>query len=113
MNLKEILTPREFEFARKVSLAHSNKEIAEGFGLKLRYMKMCINRIFEKVGVNSRIELAVRFAVEEERGLYETTQYVPIGHFGNGLLPHEACLPKSAAAAEHRKRLHSASTMRQ
>jgi DNA-binding NarL/FixJ family response regulator len=81
-SLKQILRPRHFEYARLVSQAYDNRQIAQQLGVSYSYVKTELFRIYERVGCSQaptrahshtmipRVELAVRFAVEEANGLY-------------------------------------------
>lgn len=53
------LTPREIEIVRKVAAGLSNKELGEAFHISERTVKNHITTIFGKVGVSSRLGLAV------------------------------------------------------
>jgi two-component system nitrate/nitrite response regulator NarL len=53
------LTPREVEIADKVVQGHSNKEVGQAFSICEKTVKHHLTNIFAKVGVSSRLELAV------------------------------------------------------
>jgi two-component system, NarL family, nitrate/nitrite response regulator NarL len=57
-----LLTPRELEIVSAVVEGASNKEIGEQFGLSTQTVKNHMSSIFDKLGVSSRLELAL-FAV--------------------------------------------------
>jgi two-component system, NarL family, nitrate/nitrite response regulator NarL len=62
-SLKEYgLTPRELDIIAKIASGHSNKEVGEGFSISERTVKHHLTNIFSKVGVSSRLQLAL-FAV--------------------------------------------------
>jgi len=65
------LTPRERQIVSAVANAFPNKEIAEKFVISEKTVKHHLTNIFNKVGVSSRLELAL-FAVHH--GLNNTTQ---------------------------------------
>ena len=65
------LTPRERQIVSAVANAFPNKEIAEKFVISEKTVKHHLTNIFNKVGVSSRLELAL-FAVHH--GLNTTTQ---------------------------------------
>jgi two-component system nitrate/nitrite response regulator NarL len=58
----KLLTPRELEIISAVVEGASNKEIGEQFGLSTQTVKNHLSSIFDKLGVSSRLELAL-FAV--------------------------------------------------
>jgi two-component system, NarL family, nitrate/nitrite response regulator NarL len=53
------LTPREVEIVGKVVQGHSNREVGEAFSICEKTVKHHLTNIFTKVGVSSRLELAV------------------------------------------------------
>ncbi len=53
------LTPRELEIVRAIGEAMSNKDIAVHFGISEYTVKHHLTRIFDKIGVYSRLELAM------------------------------------------------------
>ncbi len=56
------LTPRELDIIAKIANGHSNKEVGEEFSISERTVKHHLTNIFSKVGVSSRLQLAL-FAV--------------------------------------------------
>lgn len=56
--LAELLTPREIEIVRLVAQGHRNKEIAWRLSISEGTVKLHVHHIYEKLGVNSRVELA-------------------------------------------------------
>jgi two-component system nitrate/nitrite response regulator NarL len=56
------LTPREIEIINKIANGHSNKEVGLAFSIRERTVKHHLTNIFTKLGVSSRLELAL-FAV--------------------------------------------------
>jgi two-component system, NarL family, nitrate/nitrite response regulator NarL len=58
------LTPREFEVISAVVAGYANKEIAEYFKISEDTVKHHLSNIFDKVGVSTRLELAL-FAVNQ------------------------------------------------
>jgi len=52
-----LLSKREMEVVRGVALGLSNREIAERLQLSQHTIKNCLFRIFDKLGVSSRVEL--------------------------------------------------------
>jgi two-component system nitrate/nitrite response regulator NarL len=53
------LTPREVEIVDKIVQGHSNKEVGQAFSICEKTVKHHLTNIFTKVGVSSRLELAV------------------------------------------------------
>src|SRR5215470_9530858 len=58
------LTPREIEIVSAVVAGYTNKEIAEHFKISEDTVKHHLSNIFDKVGVSTRLELAL-FAVNQ------------------------------------------------
>jgi two-component system nitrate/nitrite response regulator NarL len=58
------LTPREIEIINKIANGHSNKEVGQAFSIRERTVKHHLTNIFTKIGVSSRLELAL-FAVNQ------------------------------------------------
>ena len=52
-----LLSKREIEVVRKVAQGMSNREIAEQLNLSQHTIKNCLFRVFDKLGVSSRVEL--------------------------------------------------------
>jgi two-component system nitrate/nitrite response regulator NarL len=57
--MAEALTPRELDVARLVSNGLRNKDIAERLGIGEGTVKIHLHHAYEKLGVDSRLELAV------------------------------------------------------
>jgi two-component system, NarL family, nitrate/nitrite response regulator NarL len=53
------LTQRELEIVEKIALGFSNKEVGLEFSIRERTVKHHLTNIFNKVGVSSRLELAL------------------------------------------------------
>ena len=53
------LTPKELEIVSAVVAGYTNKEIAERFKLSLNTVKFHLVRILEKLGVSTRLQLAL------------------------------------------------------
>lgn len=76
MTLRDILTPRQFQFAQMIRWGMSNKEIAKLRGNSESAVKQGVAKLYERAGCSSetgylpRVELAVRFALEESEGKY-------------------------------------------
>jgi two-component system nitrate/nitrite response regulator NarL len=58
------LTRRELDIITKIVSGHSNKEVGEEFAISERTVKHHLTNIFDKVGVSSRLQLAL-FAVNQ------------------------------------------------
>ena len=56
------LTPRELEIVETIVYGYSNRDIAQKFSISERTVKHHLSNIFDKLGVSSRLELAL-FAV--------------------------------------------------
>lgn len=54
------LTARERDVARYVAQGHSNKSIANSLGITERTVRAHVSAIFEKLGVNDRLALALK-----------------------------------------------------
>ena len=52
------LAPRELEVARLAGRGVSNREIADELGISVRTVETYLYRVFYKLGVDSRAELA-------------------------------------------------------
>jgi two-component system nitrate/nitrite response regulator NarL len=63
--LRYRLTPREFEIVERVASGESNKDIAQALSLRENTVKHHLSSIFDKLGVFSRLELAV-FALNHQ-----------------------------------------------
>lgn len=70
MTLREILTPREMQYARLVADCYGNREIATKLSVSRSFVKYKLKNIYEKLGVGfrkggarfePRIMLAIRF----------------------------------------------------
>jgi two-component system, NarL family, nitrate/nitrite response regulator NarL len=55
----DVLTPRERAIARLVAAGLHNHEIADELRIASSTVKVALNRIFQKVGVRNRVELAL------------------------------------------------------
>jgi two-component system, NarL family, nitrate/nitrite response regulator NarL len=55
-----VLTPRERELIRLIVSARSNDEIAAAFNTRRKTVETQLSRLYERLGVSSRVELAVR-----------------------------------------------------
>jgi|SRR6266404_3762985 len=56
------LTPREFEIVASIVAGYSNRDVAQKFAISEQTVKHHLTNIFDKLGVSSRLELAL-FAV--------------------------------------------------
>jgi DNA-binding NarL/FixJ family response regulator len=62
------LTPRERQVLTMVASGCSNKEIAQQCGISAQTIKHHLTRMFDKLGVSNRLELAM---IATERGLVQ------------------------------------------
>jgi DNA-binding CsgD family transcriptional regulator len=53
------LTPRELEIVTALVAGYTNKEISENLKLSLSTIKLYLFRIFEKLNVNTRLQLVL------------------------------------------------------
>jgi DNA-binding CsgD family transcriptional regulator len=53
------LTPHELEIVRRIANASSNKEMGQELSISERTVKHHLTNIFNKLGISSRVELAV------------------------------------------------------
>lgn len=60
------LTPREVEIVGLVGKGLSNKEIARELGVSVPTVRTHLNKVYEKIGLVSRVELALYAAQSEE-----------------------------------------------
>ena len=67
MRIKELISPREYEVARLVAHGKRNGEIALILHISQDTVKHHLTNIFDKIGVDSRLQLGIRFAVEEQQ----------------------------------------------
>jgi len=71
---RKLLTPREEQVVALVADGLSNRDVARELGLSEHTIKKYLFRIFDKVGVSSRVEL-VLYAVT--RGAVRSAEWVP------------------------------------
>lgn len=64
------LTPREHEVAKLVTEGHSNKVIAAKLFISEYTAKFHVYNIIFKMGANSRVDAAVKYALAERNKLY-------------------------------------------
>ena len=60
-------TPKETQIARLIMAGMRNAEIAETLGISLQDAKNRLRSIFDKMGVDSRLELALHLMSHPER----------------------------------------------
>jgi len=80
------LTRREIEIIQKIADGRSNKEVGQDFSIRERTVKHHLTNIFGKVGVSSRLELAL-FARDHKITMRTTPE------FGSVTAPTEASGP--------------------
>jgi DNA-binding NarL/FixJ family response regulator len=61
-------TPSEVRVARLVTRGATNREVAAALGLSAKTVEWHLSRLYRKVGVRSRTELAWRFARTRRAG---------------------------------------------
>ena len=71
------LTMRELEIITEIAAGHSNREIGQHFSICERTVKHHLTSIFDKVGVSSRLELAL-FAVKHRLVAAESVVRLPL-----------------------------------
>ena len=59
------LSPQEARLALEIARGASNKEAAVAMGLKLKTVEAYLSRVYQKLGVSSRSQLAWIYAKEE------------------------------------------------
>lgn len=57
--VKELLTPRELDTVRLVGQGLSNKQIAQHLGVSVTTVRTHLNKAYDKLGSESRVELAL------------------------------------------------------
>jgi DNA-binding NarL/FixJ family response regulator len=60
------LTPREIEIVRLVGKGLGNREIAGALGVSVATVRTHLNKVYEKLGAESRVELALYAAQSDE-----------------------------------------------
>jgi DNA-binding NarL/FixJ family response regulator len=63
--LRELLTPQELKLAGLIAEARSNQDIGFILGLRTNTVKVYVRKIFDKLGCDNRVALAVRYTREE------------------------------------------------
>jgi DNA-binding CsgD family transcriptional regulator len=56
---REALTPRQLQIARMISVGASNKVVARALGLTVGTVKVHLHRMYQVLGISSRVELAI------------------------------------------------------
>ncbi|MGV7118936.1 LuxR C-terminal-related transcriptional regulator [Paenibacillus kyungheensis] len=59
-HLIEALTPKELDVLKLIRQGHSNQQIADQLGLTIGTIKVYINRIYNKLGVTSRVQALLK-----------------------------------------------------
>jgi DNA-binding CsgD family transcriptional regulator len=93
-----LLSKREVEIVRSVAQGLTNREIAERLGLSPHTIKNCLFRVFDKLGVSSRVELLF-MTLGQDRHAQSTWKYFLEGH-ENVRFHDEATLVACQQAAE-------------
>ena len=74
-----LLSKRELEVVRSVAQGLSNREIAQRLHLSPHTVKNCLFRIFDKLGVSSRVELLF-MTLSQERSAQSVLEYIVDDH---------------------------------
>jgi len=78
---KRTLTPREWKIARLISTGLTNNEIAPLVGTTEHVVKNYLRFIYDKTGLNTRLEVALWFiGITEERGMDREAYNASITH---------------------------------
>lgn len=93
-----LLSKREMEVVRCVAQGLSNREIAERLHLSQHTIKNCLFRIFDKLGVSSRVELLFMTLSQEHQSQTAFQQFVDGRAYEN--LKDEATLIQCQRAAD-------------
>lgn len=64
--LRDLLAPRELKVVALLVAGHSNREIGAILEVTEHTVKNYLFRIFDKIGCDNRVTLAVRYVREEE-----------------------------------------------
>ncbi len=73
-NGEALITPREEQVVALVAEGFSNREVAQELGLSEHTVKKYLFRIFETLGISTRVEL-VLYAVNQ--GNYRQAEWLP------------------------------------
>jgi DNA-binding NarL/FixJ family response regulator len=65
VTLRELLTAQQFRVATLVAEARTNKDIGSVLQLSEHTVKVYMREIFDKLGCDNRVALAVRYVREE------------------------------------------------
>jgi DNA-binding NarL/FixJ family response regulator len=76
------LTRRELDIIAKIVRGRSNREVSEEFAISERTVKHHLTNIFEKLGVTSRLQLAL-FAVSHRLTDGQSALFLPASDAGN------------------------------
>ena len=96
---RNLLSKREMEIVNAAAQGLTNREIAERFGLSPHTIKNCFFRIFDKLGVSSRVELL--FMTLSKDPSAQSAFKHPLGNLGDQNLQDEASLVACQEAADH------------
>ena len=70
---KALLTKREDQIVRLVAEGLTNREISRGIGVSEHTVKNCVFRVFNKLGVSTRVELTL-YSLGHQRAEIESAQ---------------------------------------
>lgn len=94
----DLLSKRECEIVSSVAEGLTNREIAEKLGLSPHTVKNCLFRIFDKLGVSSRVELLFLTLSEGTNGQVALRSFLETGL--DGWMHEDTALSASRHAAE-------------
>ncbi len=94
-----LLSKREMEIVRGVAQGLTNREIAEQLDLSPHTIKNFLFRVFDKLGVSSRVELLF-MTLSQAHQAQSVFQYNPTNQLDKGILDDAALLACQQAAEE-------------
>jgi len=76
-NVWALLSAREAQVARAVTVGRSNREVADLLFISERTVKAHLGAVFEKLGVRDRLQLVLRLAASADPGSTPATELLP------------------------------------